>query len=142
MARSAKQDAALRRAFLDVLSELASIFAACEVSGLARRTAYNWRSADPAFAAEWDAALEMGTDALEDEAVRRAYHGVDESVYYGGKAVGVRKAYSDSLLVMLLKARRPATFRERTETHLVGGGSLAPILNVTLREDHEADGAG
>jgi hypothetical protein len=48
---------------------------------------------------------------LEDEAVRRAYEGVERPVFQGGKQVGVVREYSDTLLIFLLKALRPEKYR-------------------------------
>jgi hypothetical protein len=69
---------------------------------MARTTVYEWREADQDFAASWDEAIESGTDALEDEAIKRA------------------KAGSDTLMIFLLKARRPNKYKERTHTELAG----------------------
>ena len=56
--------------------------------------------------------MELGTEALEYEAVRRAYHGVAEPVFYNGVQCGSVTKYSDKLLMFLLKARNPAKYRE------------------------------
>jgi len=60
--------------------------------------------------AAWDEAVAEGIDRLEDEVHRRAVEGVDRPVYQGGVRVGEIKAYSDSLLTLLLKSRRPEVF--------------------------------
>ena len=72
MARSEKSEAAQREQFLAALSQTASVTRACEIANLPRRTVYNWRAMDPEFARAWEVALDLGTDALEDEAIRRA----------------------------------------------------------------------
>lgn len=74
-----------------------SVTAACKAEGIARSSYYLWRAGDPEFSAAVDDALESGTDLLEDEAKRRA--------------VGL--SGSDTLLIFLLKARRPDKYRER-----------------------------
>lgn len=85
-----------------------SVSAACRVERIGRTTYYAWRAADPDFAAAADEAIEQGTDFLEDKARDRA---IKES---------------DTLLIFLLKARRPEKYRERSETKHVGadGGDL------------------
>ena len=88
---------------------------ACEVSGIARQSLYDWRLADPVFAKQWDDAVEFGTDQLEQEARRRAYQGVDEPVFYQGEECGAVRKYSDTLLIFLLKGRRPDKYRERVQ---------------------------
>jgi hypothetical protein len=86
---------------------------ACEAAGLSRQTAYEWRSADKDFAERWDETVEAGTDELEEEARRRAFAGVDEPVFYQGDECGTVRKYSDTLLIFLLKGRKPDKYRER-----------------------------
>lgn len=86
---------------------------ACELATIQRRTVYDWRDADRDFATAWDEAVEFGTDELEEEARRRAYMGVDEPVFYQGEECGAIRKYSDTLLIFLLKGRRPDKYRER-----------------------------
>lgn len=86
---------------------------ACEAAGISRRTVYNWREEDLVFAAAWDEAVEFGTDELEEEARRRAFAGVDEPVFYQGEECGAVRKYSDTLLIFLLKGRKPDKYRER-----------------------------
>ena len=91
---------------------LANVSAACRMAGLPRSCVYDWRGADPEFAADWAAAVELGCDALEDEAVRRGCEGSLRPVFYRGKEVGAVREYSDTLLIFMLKARRPARFHD------------------------------
>lgn len=105
--------ARVREIFLEVLSETCNVTAACETSGLPRRTAYNLQKSDPEFAAAWKEAEEIATDALVAEARRRAVTGVDEPVFYLGQQVGNVRKYSDRMLEILLKAHRPDQFKER-----------------------------
>nr|WP_323026547.1 hypothetical protein [Castellaniella sp.] len=48
-------------------------------------TAYTWRKDMPDFAAAWDDAMKAGLLALEDEAHRRAFEGVDDPLTYQGQ---------------------------------------------------------
>ena len=102
-----------RQAFLAALAETANVLRSSEIARIARRTAYDWKAADSEFADAWERALDIGADALEDEAVRRAVEGVDEPVFYQGKACGVVRKYSDTLLIFLLKGLRPKKYRDR-----------------------------
>ena len=65
--------------------------------------------ANPTANADWAAAVELGCDALEDEAVRRGCEGHLKPVFHRGKEVGAIREYSDVLLIFMLKARRPFT---------------------------------
>ena len=98
--------------FLEALQNTANVSTSCQVAGLSRSFVYDWRAADPEFAADWASALELGCDALEDEAVRRGCEGHLKPVFYQGKEVGAIREYSDTLLIFMLKARRPARFRD------------------------------
>lgn len=121
--------------FLAALSRGVSVGGAATEAGLSRSTVYEWRAADAGFAARWDAAVEVGTDALEDEARRRAMRGVETPVHYGGKAVGKIQKYSDALLMFLLRARRPEIYRERRTTELSGrGGGPTETLHEPLSD--------
>jgi hypothetical protein len=94
-------------AFIHALAGGSSVRAACEAAGISKTAAFGWRRDDPDFAAAWDEAIEAGTETLEDEAVRRALAG------------------SDTMLIFLLKARRPTVYRETLR--LGGMADTAPI---------------
>ena len=113
-----------KAAFIKALSETASVTKACSLSSVSRTSVYQWRADDPEFLAAWDKALDLATDALEDEAIRRAVEGTDKPVYQGGELVGHVREYSDTLMIFMLKARRPEKFRERTSANLNLSGGL------------------
>lgn len=71
-----------------------SVSAACKAEGIGRTAYYDWVKADPVFAQATTEAIERGTDVLEDVARTRAVK------------------QSDTLLIFLLKARRPEKFKE------------------------------
>lgn len=102
-----------RAAFLEALTDGATVRDAALAADLPRGTAYRWRAKDAEFAEAWDAAYVAGADALVSEATRRAVKGVEEPVYYLGKPVGRKATYSDTLLMFLLKARDPEAFCDR-----------------------------
>lgn len=112
-------------AFCAALAETGIVAKACKAVDISRVTAYQWRNEIPEFAAAWDKALEIGITALEDEAHRRGFEGVDEGVYHQGVLVDTQKKYSDTLAIFLLKAHRPEKYRERTHVDLANtDGSL------------------
>ena len=106
MANHLKFDAAKKTLFIERLIETGgNAFAAAKLISISIQTVYNYRNSDPEFAAAWEAAIEEGTKNLEAEAYRRAFEGVEETVYRNGKKVGMVRKYSDVLLIFLLKAR-------------------------------------
>lgn len=132
----AREDGARQR-FLASLATGASISAAAKAAGVARQTPYKWRSDDKEFEERWVSSLETGTDALEDEARRRAHDGVKRPVYHGGKRVGYVQEHSDQLMMFLLRARRPEKYRERFEHSGPDGGPIRfmPALTITVRKE-------
>ncbi len=98
--------------FLKALTETVNVTLSCRKAGVPRRTVYDWREADAAFARRWDEALEEGIDLLEAEAHRRAFEGVERPVYYKGERVGEWRHYSDALATFLLRAHRPEKYRD------------------------------
>lgn len=72
-------------AFCAALAETCNVGKACAAIGIGRTTAYDWRDADPDFAAMWARAMKVGVTALEDEAHRRGFDGVPEPVVHKGE---------------------------------------------------------
>lgn len=107
-----------REAFLTILSNGGTVKEAREAAGISRSSIYDWRKADEDFAAAWDHAYEEGTDELETEAVRRAKDG------------------SDTLMIFLLKARRPEKYRDNVKHEHTGGLSLVVETGI----DRSAEG--
>jgi hypothetical protein len=117
-----------RETFLAGLAAGWSITHAAKLAGRERRRFYDLRGRDEAFAVAWDEAIESGTEALEDEARRRAVDGWEENVYQQGELAGTVRRYSDGLLTFLLKGRRPEKYRD----------TAAVQLGVNVRELHIA----
>ncbi len=64
--------------------------------------------------------------------VRRAMHGTDKPVYQKGELVGYVREYSDNLLTLALKTRRPDKFKDKIQTEHTGkdGESLPVSLYI------------
>jgi hypothetical protein len=110
MANVTKETPERKETFLEKLRENPNVTQAAKSIRISRKTLYEWRKNDETFAKEWDDAVQDGTDALEDEAVRRALQGTEKPVYQGGKLVGTVREYSDTLLIFLLKGKRPEKY--------------------------------
>jgi hypothetical protein len=128
MANRTKMTNRAREAFLEVLRETANVSEAAKSAGVSRNCAYAHQKADPAFAAAWDDAVEIATDSLVAEARRRAVDGVEEPVFHKGEVCGHIRRYSDRMLEILLKAHRPAQFRENVKVEHSGLGDLAGAI--------------
>jgi hypothetical protein len=114
-----------RAAFLSALADCGNVADAARQAGIARNALYLWKRDDPAFAADWEAALAAGGDNLEEEAIRRARDGWDEPVWYQGKQVGTVRKYSDTLLIFLLKGLMPEKYAERQRVEMSSNIDIA-----------------
>lgn len=104
-----------REEFLDYLRGGWSITASAGRISVSRQAVYALRQSDRDFARQWEDAYESGTDIFEDEVKRRAVEGTEKPVFYQGEIVGHIKEYSDTLLIVALKARRPELYREQVK---------------------------
>ena len=111
-----------RATFLVRLAETGNVSDAARRAAVPRSGAYALRLADEEFALQWAEAQGQAVDALELEARRRAVEGVEQPVLYAGKPVHddlgdpvTVRHYSDRLLELLLKARRPESFKQTDE---------------------------
>lgn len=107
-----------RVAFLAVMAKGGSPTRAAAAIGIDRRTAYYWRENDEEFAKDWDEAVQAGIDLLEDEARRRAHDGFIATESFDketGERTHYRMEYSDTLMSLMLKGRRPEVYRDKVE---------------------------
>ena len=85
-----------RATFLATLEATCNVSAACRAADISRRAAYDWRVADPDFAAAWADAEASAIDNLEGVAYDRGMTG-----------------QSDKLIEILLKGHRPERYVEK-----------------------------
>jgi len=122
-------------AFFAALAETANVSKACAAIAVSRRTAYNWREADPGFAAGWDRAMKAAVLGLEDEAHRRAFEGLDKPVFYQGEECGTVREYSDTLAIFLLKAHNPEKYRENSKVELEANIRVNDMTDEEIRAE-------
>lgn len=125
-------------AFCAALTDTCNVGRACKAVDIARQTAYRWREEMPAFAEAWDKAMKVGLSALEDEAHRRAFEGVDEPIVHQGVVMDTKKAYSDTLAIFLLKAHAPEKYRENSKVDLTSSDGSMATTDATQRATRAA----
>lgn len=130
--------------FIDHLANGGTVSAACQLAVIGRATAYRHRQSDEDFALAWADAEEESTEKLEEEAFRRAFKGVTKPVHYQGLVVDFVEEYSDTMLIFLLKARRPDTYRDRFDFKHSGSVRHPSVpgtaeLDLTKLEQEEID---
>lgn len=135
--------------FLALLGEGYTVAAAAKTVCVSRSNVYKRREADETFAADWDAALEEGTEYLEQEARRRAVKGVkrEKLHFYQGEVIKdpdtgkpykeVVTDYSDTLLIFLLKARKPEVYRDHATVKHEGKVGVAHSVDLSRVSDDD-----
>jgi hypothetical protein len=119
-----------RRRFWETLALTGCVRDAARVAGISNQAAYRRRQRDAAFRAEWNEALARSRTGLVATAYKRAVEGVEEPIISGGKIVGTKRRYSDSLLRMLLQASNPDMFGRMSP-----GGSVSAADRFKNREE-------
>ncbi|QTE37495.1 hypothetical protein J3L18_00055 [Mucilaginibacter gossypii] len=134
--RTKNNKKALQAAFLLQLEATGNITMSCKKSKVPRRTIYDWLEKDVAFKEAYDKSVQIGIDMLEDEAQRRAYHGTTKPIFQNGKLVGKVQEFSDTLLIFLLKGKKPEVYKDRTEhSGTIDGSTTIRIGYGTKEED-------
>jgi len=95
---------------LGVLEEGWSVARACRALRISRTAVSEWIKEDQTFKLEVEAAQSIGTEILEDEAMRRASKGVMKPIYQSGILVGYKREFSDTLLMFVLRGRNPQKY--------------------------------
>jgi hypothetical protein len=132
--RTVKAQARFLREFAVTGNVLRSALAAM----VGRRTVYHWLK-DEKFSALYQEAHEDALDVIEEEARRRAVDGVLEPIVSAGKVVAHVRRYSDSLLALLLRGKRPNTFRDRFEHTGKDGRALFRAHDSMTDDEVEAE---
>lgn len=119
--------------FLAAFRETGLVKDACEVAGVGRRTVYDHRQRDEDFALAWAEVEQETTEQMEREAYRRGVEGVVEPIVSAGKHVTDVRRYSDTLLIFMLKARKPETYRDNVR--IEHSGRIDKRVKVELPDD-------
>ncbi len=114
--------------WLNEFIQRGSIAATCKARKISRQTFYDWTKQDTEFKRVFeDEARPMTTTLLEDEAYRRAMQGVPKGIYYKGCKIATEKEYSDTLLVMLLRANCPQRYKNFVDTTVNGSMNINDV---------------
>lgn len=127
-----------KKIFIQTLALTGIVGRAATAAGWPRGYAYTVRGDDAEFAKLWDQAVEFATDTLEEAARVRAVEGVSKPVYQQKELVGYVTEYSDTLLVQLLKAKRPNEFRENVSLNADVKGGVLVVPGVASPDAWEA----
>ena len=114
-----------KRSFLETLSASGNIKSSAGVIGFSSNAIDNARKTDPQFDEACRIALSKANLELEQEARRRALHGVVRKKYYRDQEIGEEIEYSDKLLMFLMQSTDPERF----------GNKKAGNTNVSIKQN-------
>lgn len=126
-----------KQAFLTAFGIVASISKAAEMAGIDRSNHYDWMREDPEYPKAFETAQQQAAASLEDEAVRRAYHGIDKPVTIAGNREVITE-YSDTLLIFLMKGAMPTKYRENWNIRHEASEDLASILRQRFAKNADS----
>jgi hypothetical protein len=126
----------LQAKFLAAYRECGIVRRAARAAGISRTTHYGWLEEDDTYPDRFREAHEDATDILEEEARRRAIEGLRRVKFNPKtgkpyidpetKQPYTEHEYSDRILEVMLKAKRPEEFKERIAAEHTGknGGPI------------------
>jgi metal-dependent amidase/aminoacylase/carboxypeptidase family protein len=133
MARATEKDVKAQKArYLKAVARAGTLTAGCKAARVSPNTVYAWREHDTEFSITEQQMRNALADALEEEAIRRAWRGVNKPVFQGGTLVGHVREFSDTLLIFMLKAVRPEKYRERFDVTSAGEPIIKAYPGVEL----------
>jgi hypothetical protein len=123
-----------KQIFLETYARTGNVTDSAKTAGIDSRTHYNWLKADEQYREAFELAKEAAADFLEKEAWRRATQGLERDIFFKDKKIGVRKDYSDTLLIFLLKGIRPEKYKDFGRFELTGKNGEAVQFEHRLKD--------
>lgn len=123
--------------FLNCYKVTGRVNESCYLSRVDRTTLRKWQETYPDFVEEYEQAEQCYLESLEKEVHRRGVEGWDEPVYQMGMKVGSKRKYDSTLLLALLKSKKPE-YRDGTSVNIANAISNQTTNingNVTIIED-------
>jgi hypothetical protein len=131
-----------RQPFLEAYEKTGIVTLSAKAAAVHVRTVYREIDKSAEFKKQFEEAREKAVDALEAAALLRATQGIEEPVWMKNEngvpvKVDTLRRYSDTLLIFLLKANRPAKYRDIVRQEISGPGGL-PIQTAQVHIDMAA----
>ena len=98
---------ARKKAFLACLKRVATVSIACELTGVNRKTVYEWRKEDEQFAEDWDNAIIHAFEGLESA----TYLKLAKMLQTEHQRIAMPEA---RLIELFLAGAKPEKYRQRT----------------------------
>ncbi|TSA41006.1 MAG: hypothetical protein D4R57_01165 [Verrucomicrobiales bacterium] len=121
-----------QKKYIAALRLKGNISLACLAAKVSRSTVNEYREADPVFNALCEDALNFNDDLVEGRAYQLGVEGFMEPVFQGGMCVGYKRVFSERLLEVMLKARKPNKFDTGKKLNITTtGGNTTPVMAVS-----------
>lgn len=108
-----------KREIIERFIETGYLYKSFRAVGYAPRTHYNWLASDPDYREQFTIAEQIVAMKVDDVITERAIEGREESIFYKGEKVGVKREPSDLLLIFKAKGLMPEKYRERQTIDIV-----------------------
>lgn len=125
---------ALQQMFIEHLRKHGVIGEAALFATVSRKLVLNQRKDFPEFDQEVREAMVEHADVVETELLRRAVEGIDEPVFYKGEQVATVKKYSDRLLELAIKSKKPE-YRDKSQLSVAMSGGVLIVPGIETDED-------
>lgn len=127
---------ARRKAFLQAFKVNGNVSEAARVAGIRRETVYRWLDSNAEFKAAFDEAEQEAVDQVERVAHELATGVHAKPVVSAGKLVTHEPIYSERMIELILKARRPDRYKDKREVEHSGEiRSVQALLSDIPAED-------
>lgn len=126
-------DAEKKRLFMVTFARRGTRLRACVAAKITYKQHAQWLAEDPVYADTFAHAQEAHADLVEDRVIQLAYEGIATPVVRKGQVVGTRMWYSERMLEMLIRAKKPGQYVERQEQ----AGSHTVIIRHDKMDDED-----
>ena len=120
-----------QRTYLAALRLKGNVSLACRAARVSAMTISRTRDENEFFSSLCEDALKFNDDLVEGRAYQLGVEGYLEPVFQGGICVGQKRVFSERLLEIMLKSRKPNKFDTGKKLNITtSGGASAPMMEV------------
>lgn len=121
-----------QKRYIAALRLKGNISLACLTAKVSTNTVKKYREENPIFNALCEDASTFNDDLVEGRAYQLGVEGYMEPVFQGGMCVGYKRVFSERLLEVMLKARKPQKFDVGKKLNIsTSGGASTPMMEVS-----------
>jgi hypothetical protein len=123
-----------KEAFLESFDRTRSIRASAKEIGIHFSTVYREKKEDPIFGKAVTINRAVHVDDLEASAFNKAIDGWDEPVFYQGIESGVKRVFSVTLMIFMLKCWKPERYNIENRATEEDAKEIAAKIRAELKE--------